>query len=260
MSETLYRVMAALRDPALTLSTVERLVLVAIADHAELRDGARPAVGTLARMAGVEERTVRTAVGSLRDAGWIAIDSTPGKPNTYRVLDPGSTITPDPRSPLIQDPPSPDPRSPLPLIQDPPRLLDRLSGDSDRAPTPPRSKARGDRRRAETPSPARKPSTRRTTCPASTDSDAAAWCAREGLPDLAATPELARMLDHHAAKGSVMARWSAAWATWSRRSVEFARERGRPVERPPPSAPRPRPQIPPCPIVPIPPLPIPKTA
>jgi uncharacterized protein YdaU (DUF1376 family) len=43
--------------------------------------------------------------------------------------------------------------------------------------------------------------------------------------------EWPRFRDHHIAKGSVMADWSAAWRTWLRNAKEFARSNQRPAQR-----------------------------
>lgn len=59
-----------------------------------------------------------------------------------------------------------------------------------------------------------------TRMPAEADVDA--WLAKLSIPPRASSVEVAKFVDYHLARGSVMADWAAAWRTWSRNSVEFA--------------------------------------
>jgi hypothetical protein len=61
---------------------------------------------------------------------------------------------------------------------------------------------------------------RRVACPAGNDG-LAAFLARWKLP--AQDPEFVAFLDHHRAKRSLFADWSAAWRTWQRNAVRFGR-------------------------------------
>lgn len=60
--------------------------------------------------------------------------------------------------------------------------------------------------------------------------DMYAW-AREhfGFDERTVNRETLKMLDHHRAKGSLMADWSAAWRTWMRNAVEFSRGKKTPT-------------------------------
>lgn len=67
------------------LTTLDRLVLVLLAEHAR-RDGsnARPSSRTLARRAGSTDVSVRRSLGRLVATGVIAADQVPGRPTCYR--------------------------------------------------------------------------------------------------------------------------------------------------------------------------------
>lgn len=79
--------------------------------------------------------------------------------------------------------------------------------------------------------PARKPAKapaepkRKTRCPSSTDPDAPAWLAREGIPPLGGPlgAEVAKMLDHHAARGNLFLSWPAVWRTWDKNADAYGK-------------------------------------
>lgn len=61
-----------------------------------------------------------------------------------------------------------------------------------------------------------------------------AYAVERGLDPDQLTPEF---VDHHRAKGSLMLDWSAAWRTWCRNEIKFARTRAGLPPRPKPAAP-----------------------
>ena len=67
---------------------------------------------------------------------------------------------------------------------------------------------------------------RGTPCPPSTggEVDQATWLAERGLPALSDRThgaEVARLLDHHRAKGTISLDWAASWRTWRSNAARF---------------------------------------
>ncbi|MGH9090199.1 MAG: helix-turn-helix domain-containing protein [Acidimicrobiales bacterium] len=201
------------------------LVLLALADVADDQGECWPSIAHLARKCRVSERTVQRCVRDLEDIGEVVVvvgggrASTPGgtRSNRYRIvihipaerggdrLTGGVTRDGDGVSPVSGggvSPVSPDP-SLLPVI-DP----------SSRAPAP------------LTPPSRPTPAARRTRAPERIDvtESMRSWATTQphlGGVDL--DHETARMLDHHRARGSAMADWTAAWRTWMGRVGQFGR-------------------------------------
>lgn len=90
-------------------------------------------VGKIAERSKVDERTVYRMIQHLESGGWLVRVSKPGRPSALRVVvNPGSTITPDLRSPLINDQITPDQRSDVSRV-----THDQRSGDPWHTITPP---------------------------------------------------------------------------------------------------------------------------
>lgn len=53
--------------------------------------------------------------------------------------------------------------------------------------------------------------------------DMAQWAVDEGVAEERLGPETRKFLDHHRARGTLFADWNAAWRTWIRKAVEFAK-------------------------------------
>lgn len=154
----------------------------------------------------------------------------PGKP---RIPSPPETLW-NPRESLAKVPETlaPDLRSPISISDHDPE------GEHEGKPTTPE------------PSPAAPPPTApptkpkrtkpRTSCPASVDPSAAAWLEAEKVPPMAPTPEgreVAKFLDHHRGKGSLMADWAATWRTWRSNAMRFGTLSPLTVVKPPPPKP-----------------------
>lgn len=74
----------------------DRLVLIAIANHADARGwNAWPSIDKIAEEAGVHEVTVWRSVKALEELGEIVAERRPGRPNRYRLpaLDPLQSAT-----------------------------------------------------------------------------------------------------------------------------------------------------------------------
>lgn len=71
----------------------------------------------------------------------------------------------------------------------------------------------------------RPPAGRRTRIPADLEltPPLRAHAVAAGVPAADVGREWAQFCDHHRAKGSTMADWSAAWRTWAANAVKFAR-------------------------------------
>ena len=134
--------------------------------------------------------------------------------------------------------PSIIPTHPNPSISDPPvgppQLEPAVTTDSPQAAPTEHAKTKASRK---------KPA---TAAPSSDENpfDVGEWLTRWKLPRLTDEregPEVAKFLDHHRAKGSTFADWTAAWRTWQRNAVEFAKGRNgngayRPVQPPAPQS------------------------
>lgn len=74
----------------------DRLVLIAIANHADARGwNAWPSIEKIAEEAGIHDVTVWRSVKALEELGEIAVERRPGRPNRYRLpaLDPLQSAT-----------------------------------------------------------------------------------------------------------------------------------------------------------------------
>lgn len=79
---------------SLALPATQKLVLLALADHADDRGGnAYPSVSGLAQKCGVDARTIQRSLRTLEAAGLLAVErhATQHFPNTYRVV-PGAAL------------------------------------------------------------------------------------------------------------------------------------------------------------------------
>jgi DNA-binding transcriptional MocR family regulator len=103
------------------LNSVDRVVLLVIARHASRDgDGSFPSRDSIARSAGVTERTVSRSTRRLESLGLIHGEPRPGKTTIWRLTpdtgvlgDPG---TPDPDVLGLRDDPGQTPDAPLPFV------------------------------------------------------------------------------------------------------------------------------------------------
>lgn len=88
------------------LGAFELGAYMGLAAHAELQTGeARPSAETLARYINASERTVRRAIKTLIDAGYVVVERRVGKASHYYLVPPP---TPDTESALFSDTPDID--------------------------------------------------------------------------------------------------------------------------------------------------------
>lgn len=188
----------------LELATPTELVVYAwLADHADRENGVCwPGQDRLARLAGVSDRTVRTALQGLAEKGCVSQTRRGlGLTNVYIVR----RAFPDDLPPL-QSGPEADFRS------------DRKQ-TSVAVRKPP-----SDKPEPVEPEPENHIAlSRKTTAPTGlTVTDAMSeWARTKGLSvDLERETE--QFLDHHRAKGSKFKDWTAAWRTWMRNAQKWA--------------------------------------
>ena len=121
------RIMAAVFDLP-DMGPTHRLIMLALADHADDAGRCYPSLARLARRTGLTDRAIRTNLRQLEYAGQIRVEKQAGPKgcNVY-FLTPQEAPTPEPRSPRNHVPPeyddqdpgttfphTPEPRSPEP--------------------------------------------------------------------------------------------------------------------------------------------------
>lgn len=82
---SVFSVIRALGTPGVKLSSAERILLVCIANFADLPQGARPSLATLATMTGLGRRSVVRVAGELVAKGWLVKEVRPGVMVTYTI-------------------------------------------------------------------------------------------------------------------------------------------------------------------------------
>lgn len=169
-----------------------------------------------------EQRAEASRAKTERQARWRRGASTSADETSCRRV---YTASPDPRVDAAPHPhpiPHPHPKEDPPVGPPSP-----VADHETRLPDPPAEPAPNKL-------PARAPRSKpRTGCPGSVDPEAPAFVERWKIPPLDSRdgPEVAKMLDHHRGKGSLMADWTATWRTWQRHAATWGRG-------PPPSGPR----------------------
>jgi hypothetical protein len=91
------------------ITMTQKLVLMRLADYANDQGACWPSVAAMARECCCTERSVYTAIAELEKQGHITRQNRCGTSSVYHI-DPCTTFTPEPRSPLnqIHTPPEPD--------------------------------------------------------------------------------------------------------------------------------------------------------
>ena len=200
------------------LSSAERVVLLAMADHADDAGKCWPAMGTLASKCEMTDRGVRKIVRRLAERGFLATELSRGsKSSTYLVTanpEQGSAVKPSnpeqcSRNGVPGIAPNPEPQGPQPGTvvppnhQEPPIKEDTPffppSTELVSEPAPITNLAKRRKRILEEAVP--------------NDRNIAAGEERR-LGEQETRDEFERFKNYHLAKGSVFADWDRAWITW----------------------------------------------
>lgn len=212
--------MAALRiaRDARGITSTQKLVLYVLADMANADWEAWPSVDALADITGLTDRGVQKALAGLREADLVSVEAGGGRGKTtcYRIQkgEPGSAKgephTPNSEAERVNQVPE--------RVNDVPERVNQVHPEAKEAS---RSKKESGDREAS-------PRSRATRIAAGWWPDEAGMKYAAGLSlPMQATVEKFR--DYHAAKGSTMVNWDAAWRTWCRNEIEFAKRRGGPA-------------------------------
>ena len=124
------RLMSAAWD--LDLPQTEKMVLLALCDHANDDGFCWPSMGRLARRCGVSDRTIRNAMNRLEDQKIVKRHGVAGRANHFQI-DPGKICTPEADSapPRKEVPDTPERRSAKPSI-----TVNEPSNETARVPKP----------------------------------------------------------------------------------------------------------------------------
>lgn len=105
------RVMSSVWE--LSLSSTEKLVLLALADCANDEGECWPSIATIGRKAGIGERSVQRSIQSLKDAGHLSRREVPGRGCRY-TIHPRHSATPATVAPVTNETPPPPQCHPTP--------------------------------------------------------------------------------------------------------------------------------------------------
>jgi len=217
----------------------EKLVLVAIADHANAEGIAWPTQRRLAKEAGISTRQVERIVPELTRRGWLKVEERRGcRSNRYRVVEPIDTDADggirESQETGIPTPTSDEHRHPrrdtdLYIIDSTNRTVIEppIGASAPDSPKPRTAKKIGAKRRAEVPFPN----------DLSLTPDMARFATGLGIDP---TTEFAAWRDNCLAHDRRYVDWPAAWRYRCRMAVKFAAQRNGSVPQPVASAPRPR--------------------
>ena len=185
------------------LEVSEMFVLVTLAWHADDRGcEARPSVACMRKETRLSERSIRLALGSLRQRGLIAEEraATNTRPTSYRFpLFRGAVVAP----------PSPSRGAVVAGVGCSGCTLTVIEPSVTTPPSSPPQKPERKKQRTQV-DPAFYP-----------DAALLAWTAEKGWDQRRVDAEVEQFREHHAARGNVMLRWDMAWRTWVRNGIKF---------------------------------------
>ena len=190
-----------------TLGPTERLVMLALADHADDEGKCYPSIMRLCDRTGLSERAVQTNVKKLTEAGYLAVYIGGGKGNANLYF-----VSPNPaaNAPRTTCTPAPDaPQTPHDVRPNPAPDAPEPSGTIKEASIEAAPKSR---RRPELPIPQNWIPNDKNIA----DAQARHFSAKE-IQD-----EADRFRDHHLARDTHFRDWDAAWRTWLGNSRKFA--------------------------------------
>lgn len=190
-----------------TLGPTERLVMLALADHADDEGKCYPSILRIQERTGLSERAVQTNVRKLVDLGYLLVQVGGGKGNANLYF-----VTPNPaadaprtkRTPAAYAPQTPHQVRPNPAADAPEPSGTIIEPSIGAAPNK--------RRKPEVPIPEGwVPNDRNIS-----DAQERQFSARE-IQD-----EADRFRNHHTSKGNRFRDWDAAWRTWLGNARKFA--------------------------------------
>jgi len=202
----------------LPISSTDKLVLLALADWSNDDGVCWPSMSKLERKTGLTDRSIRTCIGRLRDAGYLGRDEKPGKGVIYTVL-PGNCLPPEGDSPRKENAKTPERASANTLGSTIPKKTSSPLGKRTKARKPEMTLI------PDGFTPSMKPG---SITAATVD----------GWPPGRLADELEHFADHHTVKATLSADWQASWRTWVKTSKKWEprhgkiQQHGRPSSRP----------------------------
>lgn len=210
------RLMSAIFESE-TLGPTERLVMLALADHADDDGRCYPSIARLCQRTGLSERAVQTNIRKLVDQGYIRIVLGGGKGNSNLYFISANPAADAPRrkcTPAADAPQTPQEMRPNPAADAPEPSRTTIEPSED-PPLPPQTED--------------VPSKRRRACALPAD-----WVPSErniadahsrNFTDQEIRHEAERFRDYHLAKGTTFKDWDAGWRTWLGNARKFATSR-----------------------------------
>ena len=178
-------------------SPTDKLVLIALADHANHDGASWPSIARLCLFTALSERTVRAALRRLEAAGILHTEQTNGRTNRYWLTPAADTPGESYPPPRQEMPPTPAATAPKPPI-------------TTNEPPSPLTKRRSHRLPLD-------------WQPEPHDRD---W-ARQAYPTVEVDDETDRFRDYWHGNGKSMVDWRATWRNWIRRSASYQRTKGK---------------------------------
>lgn len=183
-------------------SPTDKLVLIALADHANHDGASWPSIARLCLFTALSERTVRTALRRLEADGLLQTVTENGRTNRYK-LTPATTAPGDSCPPPRQlSPPTPAAPAPKPPI-------------TTNEPPSPLTKGRRPHRLPD------------DWLPGEHEWE---W-ARQAYPTVEVEDETDRFRDYWHGNGKAMVNWTATWRNWIRRSASYQRTKIKPFDQ-----------------------------
>jgi biotin operon repressor len=199
------RIMSAVFESK-TLGPTERLVMLALADHADDEGKCYPSILRLCERTGLSERAVQTNVKKLTEAGYLAVHIGGGKGNANLYF-----VSPNPaaNAPRTKCTPAPDaPQTPHDVRPNPAPDAPEPSGNIKE---PSIEAAPRRRRKPEVAIPEGWVPNERNIADAR-ERGFSAWEIED---------EADKFRNHHTARGSLFRDWDAAWRTWLGKARQF---------------------------------------
>jgi len=179
-----------------SLPPTARLVLLALADHADDTGRCYPSIARLCRRTGLSERAAQTNIKKMVDAGYIRIVTGGGKGNTNLYFISANPAADAPRT--ICTPAADAPQTPQQMRETPQQMHPNHQEPSLE------------------PSVSKKPRKSRMPQDAEISDEMRATAEKEGVAPQEATAQFQSFKDNAHAHGKTFADWNAAWRNWLR--------------------------------------------